>query len=48
MAAERLPVVREMILADEDERREAALAQLLPMQQSDFEGDLRARWPACR
>ena len=37
MAAERLPVVREMILATEDGKREAALAQLLPMQQSDFE-----------
>jgi pyruvate,orthophosphate dikinase len=37
MAAERLPVVREMILATEDSTREAALAQLLPMQQSDFE-----------
>ncbi len=37
MAAERLPVVREMILATEDAKREAALAQLLPMQQSDFE-----------
>ena len=37
MAAERLPVVREMILATEDSRREEALAQLLPMQQSDFE-----------
>ena len=37
MAAERLPVVREMILATQDERREEALAKLLPMQQSDFE-----------
>ena len=37
MAGERLPVVREMILASEDSKREAALAQLLPMQQSDFE-----------
>ena len=37
MAAERLPVVREMILATQDAKREAALAQLLPMQQSDFE-----------
>ena len=37
MAAERLPVVREMILATEDARREEALAKLLPMQQSDFE-----------
>ena len=37
MADERLPVVREMILADRGPRREAALAQLLPMQQADFE-----------
>ena len=37
MAAERLPVVREMILATEDVRREEALAKLLPMQQSDFD-----------
>ncbi len=37
MAAERLPVVREMILATEDSKREEALARLLPMQQSDFE-----------
>ena len=37
MAAERLPVVREMILATQDARREEALAKLLPMQQSDFE-----------
>ena len=37
MAAERLPVVREMILATQDEQRSRALAQLLPMQQSDFE-----------
>ena len=37
MAAERLPVVREMILATQDAQREEALAKLLPMQQSDFE-----------
>ncbi|MBA2293916.1 MAG: pyruvate, phosphate dikinase, partial [Actinobacteria bacterium] len=38
MAEGRLPIVREMILArDEDERR-AALDRLLPMQQGDFEG----------
>jgi pyruvate, orthophosphate dikinase len=37
MAGDRLPIVREMIMAaDEDERREA-LDKLLPMQQSDFE-----------
>ena len=37
MAAERLPVVREMILATEDARPRGALAKLLPMQQADFE-----------
>jgi pyruvate, orthophosphate dikinase len=42
MAEERLPIVREMILArDEDERR-AALELLLPMQQADFEGIFEA------
>jgi pyruvate,orthophosphate dikinase len=38
MAEDRLPIVREMILADTDETRAAALARLLPMQQGDFEG----------
>jgi pyruvate,orthophosphate dikinase len=37
MAEDRLPVVREMILASTDEERSAALARLLPMQQRDFE-----------
>jgi pyruvate,orthophosphate dikinase len=42
MAEDRLPIVREMILArDEDERR-APLERLLPMQQSDFEGIFEA------
>ena len=42
MAEERLPIVREMIMArDEDERR-AALERLLPMQQADFEGIFEA------
>jgi pyruvate, orthophosphate dikinase len=42
MADERLPIVREMILArDEDERR-SALERLLPMQQADFEGIFEA------
>jgi pyruvate,orthophosphate dikinase len=42
MAAERLPIVREMIMAaGEDERRET-LEKLLPMQQSDFEGIFEA------
>ena len=39
---ERLPVVQEMILADDEEGRRAALALLLPMQQSDFEGIFEA------
>ncbi|MEC0267771.1 pyruvate, phosphate dikinase [Paenibacillus anseongense] len=34
----RLPVVQRMILAEDKEARLKALAQLLPMQQSDFEG----------
>jgi pyruvate,orthophosphate dikinase len=42
MAPERLPVVREMILADSTEAREAALAKLLPMQLEDFKGIFRA------
>ncbi|MCG6936273.1 MAG: pyruvate, phosphate dikinase [Proteobacteria bacterium] len=33
---ERLPVVIEMIVAETEEQREAALAKLLPMQRSDF------------
>jgi pyruvate,orthophosphate dikinase len=42
MADDRLPVVREMILArDEDERR-ATLDRLLPLQQRDFEGIFEA------
>ena len=42
MADERLPIVREMIMAsDEGERREA-LEKLLPMQQGDFEGIFEA------
>ena len=42
MGDERLPVVREMILAREEEERRAALDRLLPMQQADFEGILEA------
>ena len=38
MDEERLPVVREMILADGERERRAALEKLLPMQQGDFEG----------
>ncbi|MFZ0218460.1 MAG: pyruvate, phosphate dikinase, partial [Candidatus Dormiibacterota bacterium] len=37
MNAERLPAVHRMILADDEEARESALAEILPMQQSDFE-----------
>src|SRR5205085_8021341 len=42
MAAERLPVVREMIMADGEEGRRTALDRLLPMQQGDFEGIFEA------
>ena len=42
MAGERLPVMREMILADSEEQRRVALDRLLPMQQSDFEGIFEA------
>ena len=42
MAAERLPVVREMIMADGEEGRRAELERLLPMQQGDFEGIFEA------
>jgi len=42
MAEERLPIVREMILAREEDERRAALERLLPMQQSDFEGIFEA------
>jgi pyruvate,orthophosphate dikinase len=42
MAVDRIPIVQEMIMAETDEERVAALDKLLPMQQSDFEGILRA------
>jgi pyruvate,orthophosphate dikinase len=42
MAEDRLPIVREMILAGDDEERRSALARLLPMQQADFEGIFEA------
>jgi pyruvate,orthophosphate dikinase len=40
--AERLHLVREMILADSEDGRRAALERLLPIQQGDFEGILEA------
>ncbi len=42
MAPDRLPVVREMIMAENEDGRRAALERLLPMQQSDFEGIFEA------
>ncbi|HKG44373.1 MAG TPA: pyruvate, phosphate dikinase [Gaiellaceae bacterium] len=42
MAEDRLPVVREMIMASGEEERRAALDRLLPHQQSDFEGIFEA------
>ncbi|MHB8170920.1 MAG: pyruvate, phosphate dikinase [Thermincolia bacterium] len=42
MAQERLPVVQEMILAENLEERQVALDKLLPFQQSDFYGILKA------
>lgn len=42
MAADRLPIVQSMILAEDTEGREAALAQLLPIQQQDFYGIFKA------
>jgi pyruvate,orthophosphate dikinase len=38
MAADRQPKMRAMIMADTEEDREKALAELLPLQQRDFEG----------
>ena len=42
MAEGRLPVMREMILADSVEGRRSALERILPMQQADFEGIFQA------
>jgi pyruvate,orthophosphate dikinase len=42
MAEDRLPVVREMIMASSEEERRRALEQLLPHQQADFEGIFEA------
>jgi pyruvate, orthophosphate dikinase len=41
-AEDRLPVVREMIMAGNEEERRTALDRLLPMQQADFEGIFEA------
>ncbi len=42
MAADRLPVVQEMILATDERSRRAALDRLLPVQQGDFEAIFEA------
>jgi pyruvate,orthophosphate dikinase len=42
MAEDRLPVVREMIMAGDEDERRAVLEKLLPHQQSDFEGIFEA------
>jgi len=42
MAQDRLPIVQEMILSGSLEEREAALAKLLPVQEADFYGILKA------
>jgi pyruvate, orthophosphate dikinase len=42
MAEDRLPVVREMIMAEDEDGRRVALDRLLPMQQGDFEGIFEA------
>lgn len=42
MAADRVPLVREMILAESTEERQKPLAKLLPMQTADFVGIFRA------
>ncbi len=41
-AVDRLPIVREMILAGSKEKRAEAIAKLLPSQKSDFKGILKA------
>jgi pyruvate, orthophosphate dikinase len=42
MAQDRLPVMQAMIVADDERGRRAALEQLLPFQQADFEGIFEA------
>ena len=41
-AEDRIPAVREMIVANNEEQRRKALDKLLPMQREDFEGIFRA------
>lgn len=45
MAPDRLPHVQEMIMAETQEARQAALAKLLPFQKEDFVGILKAMAP---
>lgn len=45
METERLPIVQEMILADNEEERRKALDKLLPFQKGDFYGILKAMSP---
>ncbi|MEG6585401.1 pyruvate, phosphate dikinase [Dendrosporobacter sp. 1207_IL3150] len=49
MAQDRLPFVQQMILAETLEERQQALSHLLPMQESDFYGILKAMegYPVC-
>jgi len=42
LGSERVPLVRDMILAEDEPTREAALAKLLPLQRADFVGILKA------
>jgi pyruvate,orthophosphate dikinase len=42
MAEDRLPIVRQMIMAGTEDERRAALDRLLPFQQADFEGIFEA------
>jgi pyruvate,orthophosphate dikinase len=42
MAENRLPIVRDMIMARDEEERRSALDRLLPVQQGDFEGIFEA------
>jgi pyruvate, orthophosphate dikinase len=42
LGEDRLPAVREMIMAREEDERRGALDKLLPMQQADFEGIFEA------